>query len=254
MLKVLMHGAAGKMGRMIAACAKDFEGLEIVCGVDAAGASDLPFCVYRSLSEVTERVDVLIDFTRAAALVDVLSFCAERAVACVIASTGHTDAQKAQIAEAAKSIPVFFSANFSIGINVLLSVCRRAAVALGENFDIEIVEKHHSQKVDAPSGTALMLADGISAVLEEQPQYTYTRHDRHAPRQKGEIGISAVRGGTIVGEHDVIFAGSQEVVTLSHTAYSREVFAVGALRAARFLSTRDAGLYDMESMIEESLK
>ncbi len=254
MLKILMHGAAGKMGRMIAACAKNLNEVEIVCGVDAVAADDLGFPVYTSLAAVQEVVDVIIDFSRASALEGLLDYALAHKTPCVIASTGHSAEQKEAIVRAAREIPVFFSANFSLGVNVLLAVCRKAAAALGESFDIEIVEKHHNQKVDAPSGTALMLADGISSVLEEKPEYVYDRYNRHAPRAKREIGISAVRGGTIVGEHDVIFAGSQEVVTLSHTAYSREIFANGSLKAASFLATRVPGLYDMESMIEERLK
>ncbi len=253
MLKVLMHGACGKMGRMIAQCAHSFEDLAIVCGVDSRSEA-LEFPLYQSFSEVRENVDVIIDFSHASALEKLLSYAVEKCIPCVIASTGHSSEQKKMIEEAASKIPVFYSANFSLGVNVLLSVCRRAAAALGESFDIEIVEKHHNQKVDAPSGTALMLADGISSVLEEAPEYVYERRSRHEARQKREIGISAVRGGTIVGEHDVIFAGAQEVVTLSHTAYSREIFANGALRAAAFLAERPNGLYDMESMIEERLK
>lgn len=254
MLKVLMHGAAGKMGRMIAACAQRMEGVTITCGVDLCGADDLAFPVYTSFSAVKEEFDVIIDFSHASALSSVLEFAFENKKPCVIASTGHTAEQKAEIISRSAELPIFYSANFSLGVNVLLSVCRRAAAALGETFDIEIVEKHHNQKVDAPSGTALMLADGISSVLEEKPEYVYTRHDRHEARGKREIGISAVRGGTIVGEHDVIFAGAQEVVTLSHTAYSREIFANGALRAAKFLAGKKTGLYNMESMIEESMQ
>lgn len=254
MLKVLMHGAGGKMGRMIAECAQKSDFAEIVCGVDVKEVTDLSFPVCRTLCDVREKFDVIIDFSHASTLSSLLSFALKQKIPCVIASTGHTPEQKEEIYRASKEIPVFYSANFSVGVNVLLSVCRRAAAALGESFDIEIVEKHHNQKVDAPSGTALMLADGISSVLDEAPEYVFARHDRHAPREKREIGISAVRGGTIVGEHDVIFAGAQEVVTLSHTAYSRVIFANGALRAARFLAQKPSGLYNMESMIEESLK
>ncbi len=254
MLKILMHGAAGKMGRMIAACADRMDGVTVACGVDVRGADDLGFPVYTSLCAVKEEFDVIIDFSHASALSSVLSFALEKRKPCVIASTGHSAAQKEELITASHELPIFFSANFSLGVNVLLAVCRRAAAALGESFDIEIVEKHHNQKVDAPSGTALMLADGIASVLEEKPEYVYTRHDRHEARGKREIGISAVRGGTIVGEHDVIFAGAQEVVTLSHTAYSREIFANGALRAAVFTADKQPGLYNMESMIEESLR
>ena len=253
MLKILMHGAAGKMGRMIAACASKSENFHITCGVDRFPADDLGFPVYPALSEAKEKYDVIIDFSHASALEGLLAFAVEKRVPCVIASTGHTPEQKQMIEAAARQIPVFYSANFSLGVNVLVALCRRAASVLGESFDIEIVEKHHNQKVDAPSGTALMLADGIGAVLEEEPEYVFDRHDRHEKRKKREIGISAVRGGSIVGEHDVIFAGNQEVLTLSHTAYSREIFASGALRAASWLCGHPAGLYDMESMIGESL-
>ena len=254
MLKILMHGACGRMGRMIARCAGETDGVEITCGIDLCAADDLGFPVYAAFSDVRESFDVIIDFTNASTLDSLLQYVSEHRIPCVIASTGHTAEQKEKIRETSKKTPVFYSANFSLGVNVLLALCRRAATALSESFDIEIVEKHHNQKLDAPSGTALMLADGIASVLEDAPEYVYTRHDRHATRAKQEIGISAVRGGTIVGEHDVIFAGNQEVVTLSHTAYSREIFANGALKAAQYLAELAPGLYDMESMIEDRLK
>ncbi|MBP3686379.1 MAG: 4-hydroxy-tetrahydrodipicolinate reductase [Clostridia bacterium] len=254
MLKILMHGACGRMGRMIARQAEEMDSVTVTCGVDMRTADDLGFPVFSSLSDVDEAFDVIIDFTNASTLSGLLEYAVEKRVPCVIASTGHTAEQKQQIRDAAKVTPVFYSANFSLGVNVLLALCRRAASALSENFDIEIVEKHHNQKLDAPSGTALMLADGIASVLEYEPEYVYTRHNRHETREKKEIGISAVRGGTIVGEHDVIFAGNQEVVSLSHTAYSREIFAVGALKAAQYLADLAPGLYDMESMIEDRLK
>lgn len=254
MLNVLIHGVCGKMGQMLVCCAPKHPQLKVVCGVDLRGGDCADFPIYSSFAQVQERVDVVIDFSHASALDSVLGFCVEKKVPCVLASTGHTAEQKLQIAAAGKQIAVFYSANFSLGVNVLLTLCRRAAAAFGEDFDIEIVEKHHNQKVDAPSGTALMLADGIASVMEASPEYVYSRNDRHEARKQNQIGISAVRGGTIVGEHDVIFAGEQEVVTLSHTAYSREIFGNGALRAAVFVAARPVGLYNMESMIEASIQ
>lgn len=252
MLKILLHGAAGKMGHMVAACAAQMEDVQIACGVDARTEEENGFPMYCALGEVAVEFDIIIDFSHASTLDSLLDFAVSRGKPCVIASTGHSDTQKKMIAAASSKIPVFYSANFSLGVNVLMTLCRKAATALG-GFDIEIVEKHHNQKVDAPSGTALMLADTISSVLNDAPDYVYSRHELHSSRGKNEIGISAVRGGTIVGEHDVIFAGYQEVVTLSHTAYSREVFANGALRAAKFLKLKSVGLFNMESMIEECI-
>lgn len=252
MLKVILHGCGGKMGRTVADCAAENAGVEIVAGVDACTPEAAGFPVYKKLDELTQEADVLIDFSRADALTAVLKYACEKKLPCVIATTGHSAAQRDEIKEAALIIPVFYSANLSLGAGALLAVAKKAAVLLGGGYDIEIIERHHRHKVDAPSGTALMLADGISAVLPEEPVYVYERQSKKTPRDKREIGISSVRGGSMVGEHEVIFAGDNEVLSLTHTAYSRGIFARGALIAAAFLAGKDRGLYDMESLAEAS--
>ena len=186
------------------------------------------------------------------ALDHLLPFCVERCIPIVIATTGFSPEQLAQIDEAAKTIPVFRSANMSLGINVLLELVKKAASILGSSSDIEIVERHHNRKVDAPSGTALMIADAAASALEYQAEYNYGRHERRMARPKNEIGISAVRGGTIVGDHTIIFAGHDEVIEIKHSAQSREIFANGAVKAAKFLAdVQEAGMYDMSQLVNE---
>lgn len=195
--------------------------------------------------------DALIDFSHPAALTGLLDFCVGRKLPAVLATTGYSEEQLAQIGQAAKSIPIFRSANMSLGVNVLMDLVRRAAALLGEDFDVEIQERHHRRKLDAPSGTALMLAHAAASALPYEPEHVYDRHSVRKPRDRREIGISSLRGGTIVGDHTVVFAGRDEVVEISHHAASREVFAVGAVKAAKFLAGVDApGLYDMSHLIE----
>lgn len=207
---------------------------------------------YSSLWEACDvEVDAIIDFTAAPAVDHLLDYCAEKKVPVVLCSTGLSDAQMAKVSESAKKVAVLRSANMSLGINLLMKLVKDAAATLADaGFDIEIVEKHHNRKLDAPSGTALALADSINEAMEDRYHYTYDRSARHEKRDPKEIGISAVRGGSIVGEHDVIFAGQDEVVTISHTAYSRAIFGKGALEAAKFLAGRPAGLYNMADVIE----
>ena len=198
--------------------------------------------------------DAVIGFSSPAALPALLDFCTARRVPVVLATTGYSQEQLAAIDRAAERIPVFRSANMSVGVNVLLALVRQATAALGGDYDIEIVEKHHNKKVDAPSGTALMLADAAATALPCQPEYVYDRHSVRRARAKEEIGICSVRGGGIVGDHDVLFAGENEVITLSHSAMSREVFASGAIRAARFLSgVASPGLYSMTDLVQATL-
>jgi len=194
---------------------------------------------------------VVIDFSSPKALDGLLAFCTGRKIPMVLATTGYSDQQIAQIVEASKTVPVFRSGNMSLGINVLIDLVKRAAAVLGDTSDIEIIEQHHKRKVDAPSGTALMIADAASSVLNYDAEYNYGRHDRRAPRPKNEIGISSVRGGTIVGVHEVIFAGRDEVIEIKHTAMSREIFANGAVRAAKFLIGKAPGMYNMEQLVAE---
>ncbi len=254
MLKILLNGCCGRMGRSIAQQLSEDQNSAIVAGVDLTGLSYAQFPVYRSLFDVTEKADVIIDFSNHSGTGALLEFALQNAIPVVLCTTGHTPEELALIDRAGREIPIFRSANMSLGINVLLTVCKNATEILKDSFDIEIVEMHHNQKLDAPSGTALLLADGINTVLEEKAQYTYDRHSRREKRQKNEIGIHAVRGGTIVGEHSVIFAGSNEVLTFSHSAGSREVFANGAVKAASFLVGKKPGIYSMEQMIAQMLK
>ncbi len=250
MIRLILNGCNGRMGQTIARLAKEEPSVEIVCGFDPFSGISNPFPVYADFSAWEGVADVLIDFSNSAGVDALLDFCVSHGLPCVIATTGLSNQQKEHLTDCARKIPVFFSANMSIGVNLLMDLACRAAKLLEGSFDIEIVEKHHNQKLDAPSGTALAIADAISGVLSEPTEYVYDRHSVRKKRSPNEIGLHAVRGGTIVGEHDVIFAGNQEVIQLSHSSASREVFAVGALRAARFLAGKPAGLYSMKELVE----
>lgn len=251
MLKIINSGCTGKMGQVVQAiCAADPD-VTIVAGF-ATHQDNLDYPVYTNPANFTGEADVVIDFSNPKALDHLLPFCVERCIPIVIATTGFSPEQLAQIDEAAKTIPVFRSANMSLGINVLLELVKKAASILGSSSDIEIVERHHNRKVDAPSGTALMIADAAASALEYQAKYNYGRHERRMARPKNEIGISAVRGGTIVGDHTIIFAGHDEVIEIKHSAQSREIFANGAVKAAKFLAdVQEAGMYDMSQLVNE---
>ncbi len=252
--KILFSGINGRMGKATRAAADSSELYDIIAGVDIAPTADnIP--IYASINDVqldAVPIDAIIDFSHHSATAELLNFAISNNIPAVICTTGHTPEETALIHEAAKKIPVFFSRNMSIGINLLIELARKATEVLGEDFDIEIVEKHHNKKLDAPSGTALMIADEIAKCTPYDAEYTYERQSRREPRRKSEIGISAVRGGTIVGEHEVMFCGADEIITLGHSAASREVFARGALRAAAYLVGKPAGFYDMTSMIKDS--
>ena len=250
MRKIIISGCCGHMGRVVAdICANDPE-VEVSAGIDLLGQPLDGFPVFASPAACTAEGDVIIDFSHPAALDGLLEFCVQRKIPVVLATTGYSEEQLARIGEASKSIPVFRSANMSLGINVLLDLVKRAAALLGDSFDVEITERHHSRKLDAPSGTALMLADAAASALPYEAQYTYDRYSVRKPRDKREIGISSLRGGTIVGDHSVVFAGRDEVIEFSHHAASREVFAVGAVKAAKYLAGVDApGMYDMSHLI-----
>ncbi|NLV49585.1 MAG: 4-hydroxy-tetrahydrodipicolinate reductase [Clostridiales bacterium] len=246
MTKVIISGCCGHMGRVIAdLCEKDKD-IRVAAGVDRAAVKYSDFPVYDSFGMLSESADVLIDFSSPAALTPLLDFCLRNSMPAVICTTGHSESQLSAISEAANRIPVFKSGNMSLGINLLIDLIKRSAAFLGEDFDIEIVEKHHNRKVDAPSGTALMLADAADAGLERRCPRVYERHSLSTPRDKGTIGLSSVRAGTIPGEHTVIFAGNDEVIELKHSVFSRDIFAAGAIRAAKFLALqKEAGMYDM---------
>lgn len=249
MVKVLLNGCSGKMGRVIIEAAKNFPDINIVAGIDKYKANDISFQIFESTSLVNVDYDVLIDFSRPEALNDLLDLSLKNKKPIIICSTGFSDEQLKLIKEKSEIIPIFKSANMSLGINLINSLLKKIVPVLYENYDIEIIEKHHNQKVDSPSGTALLLADTIKANINEETKYIYGRQGE-SKREKNEIGIHSVRGGSIVGEHDVIFAGASEVIELSHSAHSREVFAIGALKAAKYMKDKTkAGLYDMEDLL-----
>lgn len=251
MFKVLISGCNGHMGQVVAQICREAGDVEIVAGFDLLGQKNEDFPVYSSPAEFTGQADALIDFSSPAALPALLELGRSRRIPLVLATTGYTQDQLTAIETAAKAVPIFRSGNFSLGINVLMNLVTKAAAALGCDYDVEIVERHHHRKVDAPSGTALMLAQAAAQGLPYEPEYVYERQSRRHPRGKTEIGISSVRGGNIVGDHEVIFAGRDEVIELRHSAMSREVFASGALRAARYLATvEQPGLYSMEDLVQ----
>ncbi len=250
MTRILLHGCNGAMGQAVTEIVKDLDGAAIVAGVDVNTEQRSGYPVYGALADVAEEADVIVDFATAAAVDDLLRYAESRRLPLVLCTTGLSEEQLDRVRLCAGKVAVLRSANMSLGVNLLLKLVRDAARTLAEaGFDMEIVEKHHNRKLDAPSGTALALADSMNTALDGSYHYEYDRHDRHAKRDPHEIGIASVRGGTIVGEHDVIFAGPDEVVTLSHTAYSRRVFAKGAVEAAMFLAGRPAGLYTMADVI-----
>ena len=250
MTDLIITGANGKMGRVLQEIISNRDDCQIVAGVDLNTESNASFPVYSTIAEVKEKADAIIDFSNPILLDDLLAYSKETKTSLVIATTGYSDQEKQKIADASKECPIFFTYNMSMGINLLANLAKKAAEILGSDFDIEIVEKHHNQKIDAPSGTALMLADAICEVVPEPMKYEYDRHSKREKRTKNEIGLHAIRGGTIVGEHDIIFAGRDEIITLSHSARSKEIFAVGAVNAAIYMSGKDAGLYDMKELIK----
>lgn len=251
MTRILLSGCCGAMGNAVTQIAENRDDCCVAAGIDIRDAAR-PYPVFHTFDECNVECDVIIDFSLPDALDSLLSFAKSRNLPVIICTTGYNDEQKQKIFAAAEEIPVFYSGNMSLGINLLIALAKKAASVLGSTFDIEIIEKHHNQKVDAPSGTALMIADGISEVLDTNPNYEFDRHSKRMKRPKNEIGIHAVRGGTIVGEHEVIFAGESEVVSLSHHAQSKGVFASGAVNAAAFICGKPAGLYDMNSMLSEA--
>ncbi len=251
MTNIAICGANGKMGKNIYNCIKEREDCNTVAGVDIFTEQYADFPIVKTPAELPVKPDVIIDFSNPALLDGLLDYCLSTGTPLVIGSTGYSDEQIAQIKKAAGQIPVFFTFNMSLGINLLVNLAKKAAAVLGDQFDIEIVEKHHNQKIDAPSGTAIMLANAINETLDNSKHYVYDRHSRRQKREKSEIGMHAIRGGTIVGEHDVIFAGQDEVITLSHSAASKMVFAEGAVNAAVYLKDRGPGLYDMQMLVGE---
>lgn len=252
MIRVMISGCNGKMGQVVTAMCAANENIQVVAGIDVYAVAKNDYPVYADPMEFPGQADCIIDFSNPAALSPLLSYCKKTGCAVVLATTGYSAEQIQEIELAAKEIRVFRSANMSLGINVLLTLVQQAAKILGNTCDIEIVEKHHNRKLDAPSGTAIMIADAAASALEDRPEYVYERHSVRQKRGTNEIGISSVRGGTIVGEHEIIFAGTDEVLEIKHSAYSREIFANGAVQAAQFLATRtEPGLYNMEHLVSE---
>ena len=252
MVKIAIAGANGKMGGVIARLAAERTDCKVVAGIDLNTAPNGSFPIVKSPFDLPEKPEVIIDFSHPSALEDLLSYCKMNSVPAVFATTGYTEEQISAIKQAAEQIPVFFTFNMSLGINLLVELGKQAVRVLGGQFDVEIVEKHHNLKKDAPSGTAIMLAEAINKELGGKMNYVYDRHSVRKPREANEIGMHSIRGGTIVGEHDIIFAGHDEVITLSHSAGSKEVFAAGAVNAAVYLAGREKGLYDMSDLLADS--
>ena len=249
MTNILLCGCSGRMGEAVSKLVGERNDAKIIAGIDVsslAQASGYP--IYQNISEFSGKADVIVDFSHHTALPSLLEYAINTNTPIVVCTTGHTEAELAAMEEASKKVAVFHSGNMSIGINLLMELCKKASETLGTAFDVEIVEKHHNKKLDAPSGTALMLADTVKST-RERTEYVFDRHSVRRQRSTDEIGIHSVRGGTIVGEHEVIFAGNNEVITISHSAMSREIFAAGAVRAAVFMTDKDAGLYNMSNVI-----
>lgn len=250
MTRLLVNGCNGRMGQALAQAAAQQAEFKVVAGVDRfSEAVKHPFPVYGDISAVTEAADVIVDFSRPEALPDLLSHAIPRGMAIVLCTTGFSAEDLRLIDRASSHIAIFRSANMSLGVNLAVDLCRRAAAFLGDGCDVEIIEKHHNTKVDAPSGTALMIADEINGALMNSKSYTFGRHSANQRRSKGEIGIHAVRGGTIVGEHEMLFITPDEIVSIKHDAQSKQVFAAGALRAAGFLIGLPPGIYSMKDML-----
>lgn len=250
MYKIVLSGCNGRMGRVITELVAARDDMRIVAGIDMNTVKLAGFPVFSDPFEFTGGCDVIVDFSNPSSTENLLAYGEKNHTAIVICTTGHSSAQRERIRQVSAVIPVFRSGNMSLGVNLMLDILRRSAAVLGDDFDVEIIEKHHNQKLDAPSGTALMLADAVASALPYDATYTYGRSERREKRAAQEIGISSIRGGTIVGEHSVLFCGHDEILEIKHTALSREVFAIGALRAAAFMAAvKQPGMYDMSDVI-----
>jgi len=252
MLRLIISGCNGHMGRVVTDLASRDPDIDIVAGFDINTQKLGSYPVYSDPMEFGGSADVIVDFSHPSALDGLLRYATARKIAVILCTTGYSSEQLEQIRAASEKIPVFRSGNMSLGINLMMDLIRRACAVLGDRFDVEIVERHHRRKIDAPSGTALMLAEAAASALPYEAKYVYERESVRQPRGKNEIGISAVRGGTIVGEHEIIFAGLDEVIEIKHTALSRDIFAAGAIRAAKFMAkTKQPGLYTMSDVLRE---
>lgn len=249
MIKIILNGCGGRMGLVINKLVNENDEFVITAGVDIHKKNEFNYPVYKAISEINEDADVIIDFSNRAALKPVLNYAIINNLPSVLCTTGYSTDDMDEIMAASKKIAVFQSANMSIGINLLKNIASLASKILYSDFDIEIVEKHHNKKADAPSGTALYLADSIKKSIDDNIEYVYGRHTKTEKRKKNEIGIHAVRGGSIVGEHEIIFAGDGEVIELKHSAISRDVFGIGALKAAAYIKDKKSGFYNMDDLI-----
>ena len=249
MTKIILSGCLGRMGKAITEIVENIDEAQIVCGFDVTDGN-VGYPVYSDYADLCVSADVIIDFSHPSNFENIMSFAKKNNLPIIMATTGLSHEQRAELCASAKDIPVFFSANMSLGINLLIKLAKVATKVLEKDYDIEIIEKHHNKKLDAPSGTALAIADAIAETMTDDANYTYERHSVRKQRDKNEIGIHAVRGGTIVGEHEVIFAGTDEIITLSHSAASREVFAQGAVKAAMFMKDKPKGFYSMDDLFE----
>ncbi len=253
MINIILCGANGKMGHTLARIIGEDKNSNIACGVDINTTQYGEFSIYESINEYKGKADVIIDFSHPSCLDGILEYAVNTNTPAVLCTTGLSKQQMDKITEYSKKVPLFFSANMSLGVNLIINLVSQAAKILQDRFDIEIIEKHHNQKIDAPSGTALAIADAITKAVDYEAEYVYDRHSVRKKRDAKEIGIHAIRGGNIVGEHSVIFAGTDEVVEIKHQATSKDVFAVGAVSAAKFLATQPAGLYNMTNLIEGAI-
>lgn len=250
MTKIILSGCNGAMGKVTSHCISERSDFEVVAGIDRRKNSGQSYPVYQSADEIGKRADVLIDFSNPTLLDSLLKYGKGTKTPLVLCTTGYSDEQVRAMEAAAQEIPIFYSRNMSMGINLLIELARKAERVLGSGFDVEVIEAHHNQKIDAPSGTALMIADAVADESGRQMEYVYDRHARKEKRTAGEIGIHSIRGGSIVGEHKVMFAGPNEVLTITHSAQSKDIFAAGALNAANFLLSKASGLYTMKDLMQ----
>ena len=251
MIKLILCGCNGQMGKVIASQVDEMDGFEIVAGMDMTNDNSFEFPVFEDINDFSGHADALIDFSNPSTLPKLLKYSIEKDLPLVLSSTGYSKEEVKDIDEASKKAAILYSGNMSLGINILLSLVKKAASGL-EGFDIEVIEKHHNKKVDSPSGTAFMIASAIDEELGGESEFVYGRQGNDTKRKSKEIGIHAVRGGTIVGEHSVIFAGIDEIIEIKHTAMSKKVFAVGSINAAKFLVGRTAGLYNMDDLFKDN--
>lgn len=250
MLKIMIFGISGKMGQILAEQILEETGMEVVAGISRKNKVAAGCPVYEDPFEYKGEVDIILDFSNPENLSKMLEYATQKSIPTVIATTGYSDDQLLQINEASKNIPVVLSANMSLGINITSRILTEISPILENDFDMEIIEKHHNKKLDAPSGTALLLAKSINGSLKNSKRYIYGRAG-NSMRQNDEMGIHAIRGGTIAGEHTIIFAGPDEIIEIKHTALSKKIFATGAIKAARFIRHQQAGLYSMEDVLDE---